>query len=365
MEDLILITGAAGHVGANLLHRLACEGKRVRVLLREGETAEAVTGLKGVDVVYGDLRKEHTLKPAVDGVKKIFHIASMVSTINGDAKLRRELFETNVLGTKYLLKAAKEAGVERTIVTGSFSAVGYDLENPSAPAGEELRFFPYDRSMPYERSKVLQEHEVLAAHADGQDVMIVTSCAVVGGHDYFPSRMGRTLCDYANKKLRAYVPGGFEFVAADDIVDGHIRAMERGRSGQKYIISSQFLTLDEIVDIWHEMTGVEKPKMRLPAPVMLAFAEVASAYLTRFHPKFPQRLTPGAIRRLQMGKRADNTKAREELGFVPTSPRAAFEQAYRFHWERGAIKNPAAKPPRPVTDADTKSSHQSNIQVTA
>ena len=359
----ILVTGAAGHVGANLVHQLHADGARVRVLLRRGETEEAFEGLD-VEKVYGDLRDEASLKPAVEDVQSIFHVASMVSTIDGTADHRRAIYETNVLGTRYLLRQAEAAGVGRTIVTGSFSAVGYDLDRPEIPAAEDRGFYPYHRAMPYERSKVLQEHEVLKAVANGQDAMVVTSCAVVGGHDYFPSRMGRTMCRFANQELSAYIPGGFEFVATRDIVQGHTLAMERGRTGQKYIIATQFMTLDDIFDIWETMIGQPRPRMKLPPNVLLPFAEAASWAMTRFRPDAAQLLTPGAIRRLRLRRHADTSKAREELGFVPSPIEEAFAEAYAFHWERGAITHPSARPPAPKTPKASQPARNS-VQVHA
>lgn len=340
----VLVTGAAGHVGANLVHSLVESGEKVRVLLRAGDNNEAVDGLS-CEQAFGDLRDPRSLREAVAGCRQVFHVASYVSTIDGDDQHKRDIYETNVLGTRHLLRAAKEAKVERTIVTGSFSAVGYDLDDPSTPADETWAFYPYHRAMPYERSKVLQEAEVLKAVVDGQDALIVTSCAVIGGHDYLPSRMGRTIARFANRELNAYVPGGFEFVAAKDIVAGHRLAMEKGRAGQKYVIASQFLTLDDIWDMLQDITGAPRPKYRVPSDVLLPVAEAVSWYMTRFRPKAPQLLTPGAIRRLKLKRHANTTKAREELGFVPSSMEAAFAEAYRFQWERGAITDPRAKAP--------------------
>lgn len=200
--------------------------------------------------------------------------------------------------------------------------------------------------MPYERSKTLVEQVCWRAAAAGQDVLVATCCAVVGGSDFFPSRLGRTLCDYTNGKLHAYVDGGFEFVAARDIVEGHRLCMDRGRTGEKYIFSSEYKTISDIIDLYEEVSGIPRPHRRIPVRAMLAFSEVASFYLSRFHPSFPQRFTPGAIRLLQKCRHADTSKAKEELGYRPTRIRDAVYEAYAFHYhQRKAITNPGAKPP--------------------
>jgi nucleoside-diphosphate-sugar epimerase len=364
----VLVTGGAGHLGANLVRRLLRDGHRVRVLLRPEDNNTAMDGLD-VERVYGDLRDPGTVLRAVDGCGRVYHAAAKVSTIDGDARHKRDIYDCNVLGTRHVLDACKRSGVERVVVTGSFSAVGYDPDDPSKPADETMQFYPFHRTMPYERSKVLVEHECLKAVADGLDVVIATSCAILGGNDFLPSRMGRTLCDFANGKLRAYIDrGGFEFVAAQDLVEGHVLAMNKGRPGHKYIFSTKFLTLEDIMDLFEDITGMPRPRLKLPAPLMLGFSEVASQYLTRFHPSFPQRLTPGAIRLLKMSRHADTTKAQQELGYRPTDIRDAIREAYAFHYARGAITNPGARVPDLPVDSTPPTSHaevESSPQVRA
>lgn len=139
-----------------------------------------------------------------------------------------------------------------------------------------MPFFPMERTIPYERSKSLVKQERWRAASAGQDIVVATCCAVVGGVDFFPSRLGRTLCDYTNGKLRAYVDGGFEFVAARDIVEGHVLCMRRGCSGEKYIFSSEYKTISDILDLFEEVSGVPRPRRRIPALAMLVFSEAAS-----------------------------------------------------------------------------------------
>ena len=350
----VLVTGSSGHVGANLVRKLLSEGLSVRVLLLHRSGNEALENLD-VERVYADIRDLKGTRQALDGCRGVYHCAAKVSTIDGNADHRREIFESNVLGTRNVLQAARDVDAGRVVVTGSFSAVGYDLDDPSSPSDETMQFYPMERTMPYERSKVLVEHECLKGVALGQDVVIATCCAVVGGEDYVPSRLGRTMCDFANGKLRAYVDGGFAFVAARDIVEGHLLCMRKGRTGEKYIFASEYKTISDILDLYEEVTGLERPNRRMPTSLMYAFAEVASFYLSRFHPSFPQRFTPGAIRLLKKRRHANIDKAKNELGYQPTSIREAVYEAYAFHYARNSILNPEARRPRAFDEGSGRS----------
>jgi nucleoside-diphosphate-sugar epimerase len=351
--DTVLVTGAAGHLGANLVRALIDRGQRVRVLLQEQCNNTGVDGL-AVERIYGDLRDRDSTRSAVAGCSRIYHCAAMISTINGNSRHRRDIFECNVVGTRNLLQAAREHGVQRVVVTGSFSAIGYRVDDPSAPVDESNLFYPFHQAMPYERSKLQVEHECLKAFAEGQDVVVAVCCAIIGGNDFLPSRLGRVLCEYANGRLPAYVRGGFEFVAAEDIVEGHLLCMEKGRGGQRYIFSSEFLTLDQLLDLYQEVSGVSTARRRLPGPVMALFSELVSWYLSRFHADVPQRLTPGAIRLLRQCRHADISKATQELGYQPTPIRHAVAEAYAFHYGRGTITNPRARAPQAYAGRPTR-----------
>jgi nucleoside-diphosphate-sugar epimerase len=331
----VFVTGGAGHLGANLVRRLLDD---------ERDDNSALEGL-AVEKVYGDLRDAKKLAQQMRGCQIAFHAAAVVSTVVATPELEREIFECNVLGTRNLLRGAMDAHYDRVVVTGSFSAVGYDPKDPHRPGNEEDVFYPFDDVLPYARTKVQVEHEVLKACAEGLDALVATSCAILGPHDYVPSRMGLTLMDYANGKLAAYPPGGFDFVASRDICEGHVLAMHRGRRGQKYIVSTQFATVDDLMDIFEEVTGRPRPRLRIPGPVMQGIAAVSQVVLDTFAPNTPRRFTPAAVRILRMERRADTTKARVELGYEPTSIRKAIHEAYADFARRGLV------PARPGTAA--------------
>ncbi|MEO6950723.1 MAG: NAD-dependent epimerase/dehydratase family protein [Polyangia bacterium] len=330
----IFVTGGSGHLGSNLVRRLLKDGHEIVAFALSGANNLGLTeGLEGqpVTIVHGDLRDRASIDRAIAGCEVAFHTAAMIATRPGG---EQAIYDVNVVGTRNVLAAAKQAGVRRVVVTGSFSAVGH---LPERPSNENDRFYPFQTTLPYERSKAWVEHEVLRAVAEGQDVLIATSCAIIGGNDYVPSRMGRLIRDFANQKVRAYVPGGFEFVAARDIADGHVLAMEKGRTGQKYILSTEFCTVDRFVEICERVTGKKRPPLRLPHFVMLPIAHVTSFILAKLKPEDPQRLTPGAIRILAQHRKADTTKARTELGYQPTSIESAVKEAYEFFGRRGDI----------------------------
>jgi nucleoside-diphosphate-sugar epimerase len=333
---MILVTGSTGHLGANLVRRLLADGQTVRVLLRPQSDNTSLDGLD-LERVHGDLRDPAACAAAVRGCLSVHHCAAKVSTLQGDARHRHELFTCNVLGTRNLLRAAREAGVARMVVTGSFSAVGHD---PGRPSDEGVPFDPFAPSLPYGHSKAAVEHECLKAFADGLPVIVAASCAILGPNDFKPSRMGHTLLDFANRRLWAYVPGGFEFVAARDMVEGHLLAMARGRPGQKYIFSSQFLTVDELMGIFEEVTGRRRPRLRLPPPLMAGLAAAADGVFPWLLPRLPRRFTRAAVRLLRMHRHADCGKARAELGYQPTSIVEAVRAAYEFFVRRGKIRVP-------------------------
>jgi nucleoside-diphosphate-sugar epimerase len=332
---MFLVTGASGHLGANLVRRLLNDGESVRVLVRKGSNNTALDGLN-VERVYGDLRHLPSVTDAVRGCERVYHCAAKLSITPGN---EREIFDSNVVGTRHLLLAARETGVRRVVVTGSLSAVGND---PGKPCDEGMLFYPFDNHLPYATTKALVEHECLKAVVEGLDVVIATSCAIIGPNDFLPSRMGRLLVDFANGKLRAYVPGGFEFVAARDLVEGHLLAMEKGRTGQKYIFGTEFMTVDDLMAIYEDVTGRSRPRIRFSPAAAEAMAHISTFMLTHFFPSKPQRFTPAAVQFLRMQRRADSSKAKSELGYQPTTIAAAIRDAYECFVRRGVIK-PSAK----------------------
>lgn len=333
----VLVTGATGHLGSNVVRRLLADGFDVRALVQASADNRSIEGLP-IERVEGDLRDPESLRRAVQGVTRVFHMAAKISTATATPVEQRTLYQINVLGTRDLLRACLEAGVARVVMTGSFSATGFDLDDPSQASDETLPFYPFGHTMPYAHTKALAEHELLKAAAEGLDAVIATSCGCIGAWDYLPSRMGGTLCDLANGKLRAYVEGGFTWIRGSDIADAHLRTMERGRKGQKYLFATEFMTISHLFNTFREVAGIERELIEVPINLVGAVASIYSGTLARFFPTASQRLTPGSIAVLKARRHVDTSKARGELGYRPTSMREAMGDAHEFFLREGMIR---------------------------
>lgn len=321
-----LVTGATGHLGANLIRELHRRGESLRVMIRENSDNNALEGLD-VARVYGDIRDEKSIREAVSGCERVYHLAAFVSIRDGDKK---DLYDVNVLGTRKLLQACREAGVARVVHCSSFGAIGI---NPGGPSDESWTVSPYEETTDYEISKAFAEWEVYREVAKGLDVVIVNPSGIVGPWDFKPSLLGNTIIEFAKGKMRGYIDGAFDFVAARDVVEGTIAAMNKGRTGERYILTGENLTILQTLEWLEELTGVPRPKFKMPIGLMQSVAIVKDWVERKYFPQKLPRFNYHSIRLLQSGKTGDNTKAREELGVEFTSVKEAYREAVEWFRE--------------------------------
>jgi dihydroflavonol-4-reductase len=327
-EVIAAVTGAAGHIGANLVRALLAEGRQVRVLVRGDR--RALAGLK-VQEVPGDIFDAASLARLLQGADTFFHLAGRISIVGAEGGLVQR---TNVEGVRSVVEACLAAGVRRLVHCSSIHA--YD-SHPNDQVVDESRALALGPGhMPYDRSKAGGQTIVLeAVQQRGLDAVVINPGAVVGPHDYKISRMGEVLLDIYYRRLPALIDGGYNWVDARDVAAGAIAAEKSGRSGQCYLLTGHWVHIREVSQLISRLTGRNTPQAALP----LWLAMVASAFslgwgrLRGRTPKF----TPGAVRSIRMHRHISCDKARRELGYRPR----AFEETLRdtFAWfaEQGLL----------------------------
>lgn len=329
---ITLVTGGTGHLGANLIRELVKKGEHVRVFLRPGSENKELEGLQ-LERVYGDLQDKDSIQNAVENCDFIYHLAAFVSIRNGD---RKKLFDINVLGTRRLMKAARKAGVKKVVHCSSFGAVGI---NPDGASNEKWSVSPYELTTDYEISKTFAELEVYKEIVHGLPAVIVNPSGIVGPWDFKPSLLGRTIIDFANGKMKGYVDGAFDFVHVNDVVQGHILAMEKGKVGERYLLTGEEITIYQTLEWLEQLTGVRKPRLKIPAGLMQSTAIVKDWVERNFFPEVIPRFNYHSIRLLKSGKKGDNSRAISELGLEPTPVKDAYMQAIDWFKEYGYISS--------------------------
>jgi dihydroflavonol-4-reductase len=324
-----LVTGATGFVGANVVRLLLERGDEVRVLVRRGSDLRNVDGLP-VERAEGDLRDPASVREAVRGCRRVFHVAADYRFWARDP---RDIYESNVGGTRNVMDACAAEGVERVVHTSTVGTIG--LAALPAPCDETTAHAPGQLTSHYKRSKLEAERLVLERAAQGLPAVVVNPSAPVGPWDVKPTPTGRILVDFARGRLPAYVDTGLNVVHVRDVAEGHLLAAERGRIGERYILGNRNMTLAEILAELGDLVGRAPPRVRLPYACAWAAGAVstAAAYVTRRPPAV-------ALEAVRMSRRHmffDAAKAARELGFTTTPVRRAFEDALAWFGERGYL----------------------------
>ncbi len=329
---LSLVTGANGFIGSHLTHFLIEQGEKARVLVRPQSDVRSLEGLP-VEFAYADLRQADSLPPALQGVQRVYHVAADYRLW---AKNPQEIYESNVTGTRNLLAAARQAGIDRFIYT---SSVGTLVPPHPRKLPDEQTFLTLeDMTGHYKRSKFLAEQEALEAARNGQPVVIVNPTTPVGPGDWKPTPTGRIILDFLNGQMPAYVDTGLNFVAVEDVAKGHWLAAERGEAGARYILGDRNLTLKQLLEVLSVLSGRPVPRLRLPhaVPFLAALADSLAARLLRREPRIPLE----GVRLARHKMFVDSSKATRELGFQPSPLDAALERAIRWYSENGYLKQP-------------------------
>lgn len=325
---LTLVTGASGFIGWHVARLLTERGHRVRALCR---SASRILELD-LERVTGDLRDPDSLSRAVEGCDVVFHVAADYRLWSPNP---RDMYATNVEGTRNILEAAERAGVRRIVYTSTVGCIG--MSNGSG-GNENTPVSISDMSGHYKRSKWLAEQVALERARTGQPIIIVNPTAPVGDHDWRPTPTGNIILRFLRDQLPAFVDTGLNLVDVRDIAEGHLLAAERGIPGERYILGCQNLTLQQIFGRLAELSGKSAPTTRLPYAVayLTGLANTAWANLTGREPV-------AALEAVKMARTkmfVSHAKAAAALGFSPGPVDAALTRAIRWFRENGYV--PAA-----------------------
>ena len=304
----VFITGSTGFVGSHVARHYAAESASLRLLTRKTSRLDALEGIDA-EQVTGDLREPEKLRSALIGCDALVHVAADYRLWVRDPD---EMYAANVAGTRELLKLARETGVQRVVYTSSVATMGFKADGTII--NEDTPVSLKDMIGHYKRSKFLGEQEAIQAAKAGQHVMILNPTTPIGPGDVKPTPTGRIIVDFLNRKFPAYVDTGLNLVDVNEVARMHVVALDRGTSGERYILGGENLTLKQILDRMSAITGLPSPKTKVPHGVAMAFAFFDETITGKLRGKEP-RATVEAVR---MGKKmmfASSTKAERELGF--------------------------------------------------
>ena len=302
------VTGATGFLGSHVARVLAEQGAELRLLVRSTSNLKNLEGLKA-ETVTGDLRDAASLEKAMSGCDTVFHVAADYRLFVRDPN---EMYRSNVEGTRAILEAARKNGVRRVVYTSSVATMGFTKNG--TPANEDSPVALADMIGHYKRSKFMAEQLALEAGQSGMQVVTVNPTTPVGEQDVKPTPTGRIVLDFMKRKFPAYVETGLNLVDVRVCAAGHVAALEKGRTGERYILGGENLTLKQILDKLGKLTGLPSPRVKLP--YFFAFATgVVDEMITGRLLKGDPRATVDTVR---MGKKmmfASSAKAERELGW--------------------------------------------------
>jgi len=317
------VTGATGFVGSHVARVLAEQGAELRLLVRGNSDLRNIEDLNAERAI-GDLREPTSLEEAMSGCDVVFHVAADYRLWVRDPE---QMYRANVDGTGAILSAAKKNGVRRVVYTSSVATMGFTSNGH--PADEDSPVSLENMIGPYKRSKFMAEQLALQAGRSGMDVVVVNPTTPVGEGDIKPTPTGRIIIDFLKKKFPAYVETGLNLVDVRECARGHAQALEKGISGERYILGSENLTLKQILDKLAAITGLPSPEIKVPYVMALATGVVDEVVTGRILGREP-RVTIDAVRMGRKKMFVTSAKAERELGWKPLPVHDALRRAVEW-----------------------------------
>jgi dihydroflavonol-4-reductase len=307
----VLVTGASSFLGYHVVKRLNASGVRPRVLERRDATTTVLDSLD-VERTPGHLEDATAARQACAGIDSLLHLAFKVS-VGGGASLIAEMRQINVAGTVELLQTAAGAGVRKAVVVGSALAVGVNRE--PAPLDERASWTQHAFELPYATIRREAEIAALATSRPGFEVVCVCPAFTFGPDDPVGAPANKLLRALLSGKLRFSLPVGFSCTDVRDFADGMVRAAERGRAGERYLLTGENVTADELLRRAGTIAGVRAPRWKPPMVLVRGVVDVVGL-LSRVRRR-PPPVTRDVLQVVGRYAWYDATKARTELAWTP------------------------------------------------
>ncbi len=317
-----LVTGGTGFIGSHVARALAARGDELRLLIRRRARTEHLADLD-YQRVPGDVTDRRAVRRAMNGVDRVFHIAGSTSLRVQD---HDRVFEINLGGTRNVLEAAYDAGVERVVHTSSVAAIG--PAPPGRTVDETQPFTAGGLGIAYVNSKHEAEVEALRFAAKGLDVVCVNPTFVLGPDAPTRSSMG-LVRRFLMRRIPVYVDGGLNIVDVRDVAAGELLADEKGKPGERYILGGRNFTLQRLFADLARISGAAPPALRLPAPLAIRGVELMRRV------GIPLPVSREEVRSGTLWWTYRSTKAKRELGFRARPHEETLEDAVR--WQLSAL----------------------------
>ena len=322
---MVVVTGAAGHIGANLVRALSADGRKVRAVMNKDD--RALRGLS-VETVRADILDPHSLRDAFRGAGTVYHLAARISLERKGGAGAPHTVRVNLEGTRNVIRACRASGARRLVYFGTIHSLDPfpregTVDETRGLIGGKAGGFHLHTPGPYDHSKAAAEREVLAACRSGLDAVVVSPTAVVGPYDFKPSQFGGTLLAILRDGHRVLVKGGFDWVDVRDVAAGAIAAERAGKRGERYILSGGWRSVGDVMKIADNIVGRTAPRAQLPMWTARACLPIGRVFLRRGPMK--AMYTKDSLFVLRHYRRVSSLKAERELGFR----RRPFEQTMR------------------------------------